>query len=119
MEWYIKVLTQHYADFSGRARRAEFWYFALFNFIAAIVLAIVDGVLVTDGLRGGIYSLAGPVPNIAVTARRLHDTGRSGWWQLIGIIPIIGWIVMIIFTVQDRDFDRNEYVPSPKKNPVA
>jgi len=119
MEWYTKVLTQKYADFTGRARRAEFWYFALFNFIAAIVLGIIDGVLGTDSLLGGIYSLAVLVPNIAVTARRLHDTGRSGWWQLIGIIPIIGWIVMLVFLVQDGDFERNEYGPSPKKNPVA
>lgn len=119
MEWYTKVLTQKYADFAGRARRAEFWYFFLFNLIVAIVLSVVDNVLGTNGLLGGIYSLAVIVPNIAVTARRLHDTGRSGWWQLIGLIPLIGLIVMIVFCVQDGDFERNQYGPSPKKNPVA
>ena len=118
MEWYLKVVRDNYANFSGRARRAEFWYFALFSFLISIGLAIVDGVLGTNGILGGIYSLAIVIPNIAVGARRLHDTGRSGWWQLIGFVPIIGLIVLLIFFVQEGSFDRNEYGPSPKKAPA-
>ncbi|MBX2864678.1 MAG: DUF805 domain-containing protein [Leptolyngbyaceae cyanobacterium MAG.088] len=119
MEWYLKVLTEKYADFEGRARRSEFWYFVLFNILASIVLSIIDGVLGTNGILGGIYSLGVLVPSVAVGARRLHDTGRSGWWQLIALIPLIGPIVLIVFCVQEGSFERNAYGPSPKKNPVA
>ncbi len=119
MEWYLKVVRDNYANFSGRARRAEFWYFALFNFLISIGLTILDGVLGTNGVIGGIYSLAVLIPSIAVGARRLHDTGRSGWWQLIAFVPIIGVIVLLVFLVQAGSFDRNEYGPSPKTAPVV
>lgn len=119
MDWFIKAITQHYADFEGRARRAEYWYFVLFYVLAYLVLSIIDGVIGTGGILAGIYSLALLVPGIAITARRLHDTGRSGWWQLIGLIPLIGAIVMLVFLVQEGSFERNTYGPSPKKNPVA
>jgi uncharacterized membrane protein YhaH (DUF805 family) len=66
------------------------------------------------GLLGGIYTLAILIPSIAVTVRRLHDTGRSGWWWLIGLIPLIGWIVLFVFMVLDSDPETNEYGPSPK-----
>lgn len=119
MDWYIKCLTEKYADFEGRARRSEFWYFALFNIIAAIVINIVAGILTNvigeaAAFLGLLYSLATLLPNLSVAARRLHDTGRSGWWQLIGIIPLIGFIVLLIFYTQDSSFDRNEYGPNPK-----
>ena len=119
MEWYLKVVKDNYANFSGRARRAEYWYFFLFNVLISIGLAIVDSVLGTNSVLGGIYSLAVLIPSIAVGARRLHDTGRSGWWLLIGLIPIIGAIVLLVFLVQDSSFDRNEYGPSPKKVPTV
>ena len=119
MDWYIKCLTEMYADFSGRARRSEFWYFALFNFIASIVVSIVAGVLgsvIGDAASflSLLYSLAVIVPGFAVSARRLHDTGRSGWWQLIALIPFIGAIVLLIFFTQDSSFERNQYGPNPK-----
>ncbi len=118
MEWYLKVVRDNYANFSGRARRAEFWYFALFSAVISIVLSVLDGILHTKGILGGIYSLAVMIPGIAVSARRLHDTGRSGWWQLIAFVPIIGFIVLLVFFVQEGSFDRNEYGPSPKKAPA-
>ncbi len=112
-------LTQKYVDFSGRARRSEYWYFALFVIIVSVVAGIIDGILGTrdtisnTGLVGGIASLALLLPNLGVGARRLHDTGRSGWWLLIGLIPVIGWIVLIVFFVQDSQQD-NQYGPNPK-----
>ena len=119
MSWYLEVLKK-YAVFSGRARRKEYWYFVLFNILASIVLGIIDGVTgcfnaaTGVGLLGGIYSLAMIIPSISVSVRRLHDTGRSGWWLLIGLIPLIGAIVLLVFMVRDSFPDDNEYGASPK-----
>lgn len=118
MNWYLEVL-QKYAVFSGRARRSEYWYFTLFNIIISIVLAVVDAVLGTGGqtgigVLGGLYSLAVLIPGIAVAVRRLHDTGRSGWWLLIAFIPLIGALVLLYFMVQDSEMGPNQYGPSPK-----
>ena len=112
-------LTQKYVDFSGRARRSEYWYFVLFGIIVSVVAGVIDGILGTRntlgsyGLIGGLASLALLLPNLGVGARRLHDTGRSGWWLLIGLVPLIGWIVLIVFFVQDSQPD-NQYGPNPK-----
>src|SRR4051812_32820666 len=104
----IRVCLQRkYADFNGRARRSEFWFFVLFTAIVSAVGGILDTIF---GLRNGSYGtgpiqgvlqLALLVPSLAVGARRLHDIGRSGWWQLIGLVPVAGWIVLLIFFVQD------------------
>ncbi len=99
MNWYLEVL-QKYTVFEGRAKRTEFWMFVLINFIVYIVLALIGRILGT-GILGILYSLAVLIPSLAVSARRLHDTNRSGWWLLIGLIPIIGWIILIIFWAQD------------------
>lgn len=111
MEYFLGAYKK-YADFTGRARRQEYWMFILFYFIVSIILGIVDGVL---GLQilGLLFSLASLVPSLAIGARRLHDTGRSGWWQLLYLIPLIGLIIMIVFLVQDSHPD-NEYGPNPK-----
>jgi uncharacterized membrane protein YhaH (DUF805 family) len=120
MEWYLKVLRQ-YADFAGRARRKEYWMFTLVNVIISIVLAIIDNVLeisvLTVGVLGLLYSLAVLLPNLAVGVRRLHDTGRSGWWLLIGLIPLIGTIVLIVFFATDGERQPNTYGPDPKAVP--
>ena len=96
MRWYLEVMSK-YAQFEGRAHRTEFWLFMLVSVSISIVLSIADAILGTRndyfGLLSGIYGLAVLVPSLAVGARRLHDTGRSGWWQLIGLIPIVGLIV--------------------------
>ena len=120
MNWYLEVLKKYFV-FSGRARRKEYWYFVLFNLIISIVLGIIDGIIGTFsaetgiGLLGGIYSLAVLIPCISVSVRRLHDTGRTGWWLLIGLVPIIGAIVIIIFAVLDSQPDENQYGPNPKE----
>ncbi|WP_367990640.1 DUF805 domain-containing protein [Vibrio sp. NTOU-M3] len=114
MEWYLAVLKQ-YAVFSGRARRQEYWMFFLVNMIISFVLGIIDGLLGTAFI-GFLYSLAILIPSLAVLARRLHDTGRSGWWILIGLIPLIGILVLLYFTVQDSVPGTNEYGANPKEN---
>jgi uncharacterized membrane protein YhaH (DUF805 family) len=106
------VLTQ-YANFTGRARRSEFWWFYLAQFLASIVAGIIDGVLGFP-LFQLVVGLGLLIPMLAVGARRLHDTGRSGWWQLIGIVPIVGWIVLIVFWATDGHPGPNQHGPSPK-----
>ena len=119
MNWYIQVLQQ-YAVFSGRSRRKEYWYFVLFNVIVTLVLTIFDKGIGTFnettgyGVLSGIYSLAVILPALGVAIRRLHDIGRSGWWILIGFIPLIGVIVLIIFFVKDSQPGDNQYGPNPK-----
>lgn len=123
MEWYLTVLRK-YAVFEGRARRKELWMFVLINIIVAFVLGIVDsavGLTSGDGsigLLGGLYSLAVLIPSLAVGARRLHDTGRSAWWLLIALIPVIGAIVLIVFYVIEGDSGDNAYGPDPKATPA-
>ena len=88
--------------------------FTLFNFLASVALAIVDGILGTNGGLGGIYSLAVLIPGLAVSARRLHDTDRSGWWILINLIPVIGWIIYLVFLCSDSKPGENRFGPNPK-----
>ena len=119
MNWYLEVLKK-YAVFSGRARRKEYWFFVLFNIIIALALTFIDfstGLYDVEsevGLLSGLYSLAVLVPSIAVTIRRLHDTDRTGWWFLIAFVPIIGVIVLLVFTVFDSMPGDNQYGPNPK-----
>ena len=119
MNWYLKVLKD-YAVFSGRAQRAEYWFFVLFNVIASIILMFVDKIIGTFnpetgvGLLSTIYSLGVLIPSIAVGARRLHDIGRTGWWLLLGFIPILGAIVLLIFFILDSQPGTNVYGPNPK-----
>ena len=114
MNWYIDA-WKNYANFNGRARRKAYWMFALFNFFAFVIAAILDGILGTGGLIGGVYSLAILLPSLALTVRRLHDTGKSGWWILIGLVPLVGAIVIIIFAVMDSQPGSNTYGPNPKE----
>jgi len=113
MNWYLEVLKK-YAVFGGRARRKEYWMFFLFNIIIAFVLGFVEGLAGGPGIVGMLYSLAVLIPGIAVSVRRLHDTGRSGWWLLIGLVPLIGAIVLLVFMVQDSNPGENQYGANPK-----
>ena len=116
MDWYQKVL-KNYAGFSGRARRKEYWMFALCHWVILFVLGVLAGVTGMDMLFAVpvLYALATLSPAFAVSIRRLHDTGRSGWWVLIGLVPIVGPIVLLVFTVQDSQPGPNEYGPNPKQ----
>jgi uncharacterized membrane protein YhaH (DUF805 family) len=113
MNWYLEVLKK-YAVFNGRARRKEYWMFFLFNIIITLVLGVVEGLVGSPGVVGMVYTLAVLIPGIAVSIRRLHDTDRSGWWLLIGLIPIIGAIVLIVFMVQDSTSGENQYGSNSK-----
>ena len=112
MNYYFGVWKK-YAVFHGRARRAEYWMFVLFSIIASIILSIIGEIIHTT-LLGNLYTLAVIIPSLAVGARRLHDIGKSGWWLLIGLIPIIGWIILIMFAVMDGQPGDNQYGSNPK-----
>lgn len=120
MNWYLKVLKQ-YADFSGRARRKEYWMFVLFNMIFAIVAMILDNVLgiamegIGYGPLYGLYVLAMLIPGLAVAVRRLHDVGKSGWMILISLIPLIGAIWLLVLMVTDSNPGENQYGQNPKE----
>ncbi|MEV7568467.1 DUF805 domain-containing protein [Streptomyces tanashiensis] len=116
MNWYLDVLKK-YAVFNGRARRKEFWMFELFNIIISIVLNVVDMSLDIQ-LLSLIYTVGIFLPSLAVTVRRLHDTGRSGWWVLIGLVPLVGFIVLIVFAATEGDQHQNEHGPNPKLAPA-
>lgn len=113
MNWYMDVLKK-YAVFNGRARRKEYWMFFLFNLIILLVIGFVEGLFGSPGIIGVLYSLAILIPGIAVSVRRLHDTGRSGWWLLIGFIPLLGVIVLLVFMVLDSKPGENQYGANPK-----
>ena len=118
MEWYLAVLRK-YAVFTGRARRREFWMFSLVNVLISIGLSIIDTIIGTDygagyGVWSTIYGLAVLIPSIAVGVRRLHDTGRTGWWILIGLVPCVGFIVLIVFYATDGQRGDNQYGTDPK-----
>lgn len=119
-EWYIDVVKNKYAKFDGRAGRKEFWYFILVNIIIIFTLSLIDGLTGTFsseigmGLLSGIYTVVVLIPGIAVSIRRLHDSGLCGWWILLGIIPIIGGLILIILYVRDSTDEANKYGPNPK-----
>ncbi len=141
--YFLDTIKKRYAQFTGRASRSEFWYFILFSMIISIILGILDGVLGTGytynvnavaletatvtaasvtteqtiGYMSSLYSLAIMIPTLAVSMRRLHDIGKSGWWLLIGIIPIVNFIgifVLIYFYAKDSQLGENAYGENPK-----
>jgi uncharacterized membrane protein YhaH (DUF805 family) len=123
----VRTCLSNYATFSGRAARSEFWWFVLFNVLLSIIANVLDRTLfgvhdmhmaAADGgmsfnyqpsLVGSVVSLALLLPNLAVAARRLHDIDKSGWWMLIGIIPIIGWVLLIYWYVQEGTKGPNRF----------
>ena len=120
MNWYLHVL-KNYATFSGRARRKEYWIFFLFNVLISLGLGVIDVVAGTysveyeTGFFSGLYSLLVLIPSIAVSVRRLHDTNRSGWWVVISLIPIIGVLVLFVFTCLDSQPGTNRFGVNPKE----
>ena len=120
MSWFIEALRK-YAVFGGRSRRKEYWFFVLFVVVISTVLTSVDGLIgaydrsTGVGLLSAIFSLAILIPSISVSVRRrLHDIDRTGWWVLISLVPLVGWIVLLVFHVQDGTPGTNRYGPNPK-----
>jgi uncharacterized membrane protein YhaH (DUF805 family) len=114
-----------YATFTGRSRRSEYWFIQLFLVITNLVAAVVDLYLMEwdfdrfianggGGIVGLVWIAVTLVPTLAVLVRRLHDTGRTGWWALFILLPIVGAIVLLVITVIDSDAGANAYGPSPK-----
>lgn len=121
----VKSFWSHYATFKGRSRRSEYWYLQLFLVLTNLAVAVIDLALMNGdfdrfiangggGIVGLIWILVTILPALAVLVRRLHDTGKSGWWALIGFIPLAGVIVLLVFTVLDSDAGENKYGVSPK-----
>ena len=114
MHWYLKVMTQNYANFSGRARRMEYWMFFLVYALITLVLGVLEGVFNIVGTLTAVCALAHLLPSLAVTVRRLHDTGRCGWWLLVALVPLIGALVLLFFMLSAGKPETNAYGPNPK-----
>jgi uncharacterized membrane protein YhaH (DUF805 family) len=123
MEYFLQALRK-YAEFSGRARRKEYWMFVLFQILAGIAAGIVDGIFGTgfqygSGIVSLLVSLGLLLPGLAVSVRRMHDVNKSGWFILIGLIPIIGWIWILVLACTEGTRGENEYGPDPKGSVLA
>ncbi|MGH2666228.1 DUF805 domain-containing protein [Flavobacterium sp.] len=121
IDWYKKVVLENYANFNGRARRSEYWYYTLANFILAIIAMILDGVLgLGFGKFGygpiyGLLFLATIIPSIAVAVRRLHDVNKSGWFILLAFVPLANiWLLILLFTEGTKG--NNQYGADPKSD---
>ncbi|MCD9574891.1 DUF805 domain-containing protein [Flavobacterium soyae] len=125
IEWYKKVVFENYANFKGRARRSEYWYFALANAIISfslIIIGVIAGAIFGDAVTGGIigyvlfilYSFATLLPGLGVIVRRLHDIGKSGWFYFVALIPFAGGIWLLILLCTDGDYGPNQYGSDPK-----
>lgn len=128
MKWYFIVLSR-YAVFSGRATRSEFWYFVLFNIIFGVVINLIvavplamlmiasganeDGATALAELPGLLYLLAVIIPSIAVSVRRLHDSGKSGWWWFLSVVPVLAFVLLVFYALDSEPGD-NKYGPNPK-----
>ena len=126
----VKSFWSHYSQFKGRSRRSEYWWIQLFLVLTNLAVAAIDLALMNGdvdrfiangggGIVGLIWILVTIVPALAVLVRRLHDTGKTGWWALIGFVPLIGGIVLLVFTVLDSDSGENKFGESPKVSPAA
>ena len=115
LDWFKKAL-RNYTNFSGRARRKEYWYFVLVQMGLIIVAMILDAIIFNSetGLFYIVVALGLFLPGLAVTIRRLHDTSRSGWWFLISILPLIGSIVLLVFLASDTKLETNQWGPPAK-----
>lgn len=123
MNWYAVVLRK-YAEFNGRARRTEYWMFTLISMLISWTLSIVSFGFSSDSYYDGdtilslssFYSLAVFIPSLAVAVRRLHDTNRSGWFLLLCLIPIVGWIILLVFLATEGQNSDNQYGKNPKES---
>jgi uncharacterized membrane protein YhaH (DUF805 family) len=133
MEWFLKVVRDNYSNFSGRARRKEYWMFILFSIVFSIGFSIFDEIFgftygesyssntsgfsysTEGGILSTLFSLALFIPNLAVAIRRLHDVNKSGWMLLVAFIPLVGVIWLIVLFATEGDQGSNQYGSDPKK----
>ena len=117
---YFKLALSKYAQFTGRSRRSEYWYFTLVNILISMGFNILTAVTEVGlfGMLGSLVGLALVIPGLAVAVRRLHDVGRSGWWYLIALTGI-GIFVLLYWFVQDSEAGANKWGPNPKTGAVA
>jgi uncharacterized membrane protein YhaH (DUF805 family) len=118
----VKTAFQKYATFTGRARRSEYWYWTLFVVLASLCMSILD--LAIFGTPDGgplyaVFTLATLLPAIAVGVRRLHDVDRSGWWLLIVLVPLIGWLVLLFWFVTKGTTGSNRFGEDPISGALA
>lgn len=124
MEWML-LPFRRYAEFGGRSRRKEYWMFTLLGVLVAAALRIVFGDGTSMGLSGtgtiinGLWGLGSFIPSLAVAFRRLHDTDRSAWWLLLWLVPIVGWIVLLVFLCQDGTRGGNRFGHDPKQRDLG
>ncbi len=109
----VRTCFQKYATFSGRAPRPEYWWWVLFQVVVSVVVMALTGAPTGGNTIQGLVSLALLLPSLAVGARRLHDMGRSGWWLLLGLIPVLGFLVLLFWFVQPGQAGTNRFGPSP------
>ena len=118
---YMLMPLKRFTDFSGRSRRKEYWMFFLLVIIVAIVIGIIEGVLGLNGAIGGVYgpltaifALAVIIPSLAVQVRRFHDQDKSGWFVLLGFIPLLGGLIVLVFMCLEGTAGPNQYGEDPK-----
>ncbi len=114
----IRSCFSKYATFSGRAQRSEFWYFILFTILGSIGIVILESLvfgwsLVDPGGLSGLFDIVVLLPSISVAVRRLHDCGKSGWWWWLWLIPIVGWIILVIWYSKMGTFGPNRFGLDP------
>ncbi len=114
MNWYLKVLKD-YVNFQGRARRKEYWMYVLISIPIILVLYLLESLMGINGVLTFVYSLAVLLPGLGVIVRRLHDTDRSGWWILIGLVPFVGSIILIVFLCLEGTPGDNRFGSNPKQ----
>jgi len=116
INYALSCVTQKYADFNGRARRMEFWSFTLFTGAISLILNILysttDSTIIS--ILTAVFSLAVFVPGLAVSWRRLHDIGKKGTWYFLNLVPVVGWIVLLVWYCQEGTRGDNEFGPDPK-----
>lgn len=107
------ALQQNYCNFSGRSSRSEYWWFWLFDILVSFILTCIFGGGTAGQIVGGVFELAILLPSLGVAVRRMHDIGRSGWWFLINLIPIVGQVIWIFWCCKDSEMHPNQYGPVP------
>lgn len=108
-----RALTVNYCNFDGRSSRSEYWWYALAIFILSFVINLIFGQSNAGMIVSGIVSLALLLPGLGLAVRRLHDIGKSGWWIFINLIPLVGWIIFIVWMAKESDMVPNQYGPVP------